>query len=146
MITVNSYLIFDGTCEAAFTFYKSVFGGEFEYIGKFKDMPADPDCEFSVVDREKIMHVSLPITKEIKLFGSDIPSERSSQFIQGTNFSLSINTDSKAEADTIFTALSTNGIVTMSMNKTFWGAYFGMITDQFGIQWTVNYDDPSKVQ
>lgn len=146
MMTVNTYLTFDGTCEAAFNFYKSVFGGEFEYIGKFKDMPADPDHAISEADKEKIMHVSLPISNEIKLFGSDVGGEWSSQIIQGTNFSLSINTDSKAEADRFFNALSVNGMVTMPMNETFWGAYFGMFVDQFGIQWMVNYDDPSKAQ
>lgn len=146
MMTVSTYLTFNGTCEAAFNFYKSVFGGEFEYMGKFKDMPDNPDHTISEADKEKIMHVALPISKEITLFGSDVGGEWSTQVIQGTNFSLSINTDSKAEADRFFNALSVNGIVTMPMNETFWGAYFGMFVDQFGIQWMVNYDDPSKAQ
>jgi PhnB protein len=146
MTTVNTYLTFNGTCEAAFNFYQSVFGGTFSYFGKFKDMPEDPNCKVSDEDKEKVMHVSLPISKETVLMGSDTGGEWAPSFKQGNNFSISINTDSKAEADKLFNALSENGTVTMPMEETFWGAYFGMFIDQFGIQWMVNYDDPSKTQ
>ena len=141
MAQVNPYLVFNGNCEAAFLFYKSVFGGEFPYIGKFKDMPADENCPPPTTEEgERIMHVSLPISKETILMGSDTTSQ-SGDVIMGTNFSISINTDSQAEADKLFNGLSSEGTIIMPMNKTFWGAYFGMFTDKFGINWMINFDE-----
>lgn len=142
MATVNPYLTFNGTCEAAFLFYKSVFGGEFPYIGKFKDMPPVDGCpEMSEVDKEKIMHVSLPISTETVLMGSDTMEAMGQTTTVGNNFSISINATSKEEADNLFNGLSADGKVTMPMNKTFWGAYFGMFTDKFGINWMINFDE-----
>lgn len=143
MATVNIYLTFNGNCEEAFLFYKSVFGGEFQYIGKFKDMPNnDPNCPpLSEVDGNKIMHVTLPISKETCLMASDSVGEWAPKFIEGNNFSVSINANSIAEADILFNALSKDGKISMPMNKTFWGAYFGMFTDKFGINWMVNFDE-----
>lgn len=138
MTTVNTYLTFNGNCEQAFNFYKSVFGGEFDHIGKFKDMPEDPKYPMSEKDKEKIMHISFPISKETSLMGSDTGGEWASNFKQGNNFSISIDTDSKDEADRLFNELSKGGEVIMPMNKTFWGSYFGMLTDKFGIQWMVS--------
>lgn len=144
MATVNSYLTFNGNTEEAFNFYKSVFGGEFTYIGKFKDMPADENCPPpSPEEGELIMHVSLPISKETVLMGSDATSF-SGKVVAGTNFSISINAESKAEADKLFAGLSAGGNVTMPMENTFWGAYFGMFTDKFGINWMVNFDEMPK--
>ena len=144
MATVNTYLTFNGTTEEAFHFYKSVFGGEFTYIGKFKDMPADENClPPSEEEGNLIMHVSLPISKETILMGSDATSF-SGSVIFGNNFSVSITTDSKEEADKLFDGLSANGKITMPMEKTFWGAYFGMFTDKFGINWMVNFDEIPK--
>jgi PhnB protein len=140
MTSVNPYLIFNGNCEEAFLFYKSVFGGEFPYIGKFKDMPAQEGCDqVSEKDANRIMHVSLPIGNTI-LMGSD-SSEQSGDVVFGGNFSVSINVESAAEADRIFNGLSEGGIVFMAMNKTFWGAYFGMFKDKFGVSWMVNFDE-----
>jgi PhnB protein len=144
MATVNIYLTFDGNCEKAFLFYKSVFGGNFDRMSKFKDMPEDPKYPVSAEDKNRTMHVSLPISKETILMGSDTGGEWSKNFKMGNNFSISINTDSKAEADKFFTALSKNGKVTMPMAMTFWESYFGMLTDQFGIQWMVSFDDPNR--
>jgi len=144
MATVNVYLTFNGTCEAAFNFYRSVFGGEFPYIGRFKDMPQPEDGTkppMSVEDAERIMHVSLPVSKETMLMGSDTGGEWASNHKPGNNFSISINAESKEEADRLFAGLSDGGQVTMPMNKTFWGAYFGMFTDKFGIGWMVNFDE-----
>jgi len=122
MATVNSYLTFNGNTKEAFNFYKSVFGGEFTYIGKFKDMPADENCPPpSAEEGELIMHVSLPISKETVLMGSDATSF-SGKVTMGTNFSMSINTESKDEADKLFAGLSAGGNVTMPMENTFWGA------------------------
>ena len=144
MTTVNTYLTFNGNCEEAFTFYKSVLGGEFAHIGKFKDMPEDPNFPISDEDTDKVMHVAYPISKETMLMGSDTGGEWSKNFTQGNNFSISISTHSKAEADRLFEGLSAHGKVTMLMNKTFWDSYFGMFTDQFGIQWMVTFDDPNR--
>lgn len=145
MAAVNPYLTFNGTCEAAFNFYKSVFGGDFPYIGKFKDMPPMDGCgEISEADGELIMHVSLPISKETILMGSDSSEAFGQSTIAGNNFSISINADSKEEADKLFNGLSAGGKVTMPLNKTFWGAYFGMFTDKFGINWMVNFDETPK--
>ena len=143
MATVNVYLTFNGNCEDAFNFYKSVFGGEFPFIGKFKDMPQDENNpqKMSEADGEKIMHVTLPISKETCLMGSDTGGEWAASFKQGNNYSISINTDTREEADKLFNALSTDGQISMPMSDTFWGAYFGMFTDKFGISWMVNYDE-----
>jgi len=141
MASINPYLIFNGNCEAAFLFYKSVFGGEFPYIGKFKDMPADDNCPPPTAeDAERIMHVTLPIGKDSVLMGSDSTSQ-SGDVIVGNNFSVSVNTDSTAEADKLFNGLSAGGNIIMPMNKTFWGAYFGMFSDKFGISWMINFDE-----
>lgn len=145
MTTINAYLTFNGNCEEAFNFYKSVFGGDFPYIGRYKDMPPNEAGEKpSGAEGEKIMHVSLPISKETMLMGSDTGGEWASNYSQGNNFSISINTDSKEESDRLFNGLSQGGKVTMPMNKTFWGDYFGMFTDKFGINWMVSFNDQQK--
>lgn len=141
MTTVNIYLTFNGNCEAAFNFYKSVFGGDFSHVGRFKDMPADGGNPVPQEIGEKIMHISLPVSKETILMGSDTGGEWASGYSQGNNFSISINTDSKEKADNFFNELSAGGQITMSMNKTFWGDYFGMLTDKFGINWMVSFKD-----
>ena len=141
MTTVNVYLTFNGNCLEAFNFYKSVFGGEFPYVGYYKDMPTDGGKPVAPEDAEKIMHISLPISHETMLMGSDTGGEWASSFAQGNNFSLSINTDSKESADRLFNGLSANGKVTMPMASTFWGDYFGMFTDQFGINWMVSFNE-----
>jgi PhnB protein len=142
MATINPYLIFNGNCEEAFLFYKSVFGGEFPYIGKFNDMPKDAEgCEsISEADKNKIMHISLPIGKDSVLMGSD-SNAASGAVAFGANVSISINTESKQEADKLFDGLSAGGNPFMPMSKTFWGASFGMFVDKFGIHWMVNFDE-----
>jgi len=141
MATTNTYLNFDGNCEEAFNFYRSVFGGEFTYIGRFGDMPENG--EVPEADRNKIMHVSLPIGTSI-LMGSDTGGGWSPDFRQGNNFSISITADSKEEADRIFNALSEGGQVTMPLNLTFWGDYFGMLCDKFGVNWMMSFNDQQK--
>ena len=146
MATINAYLTFDGTCEEAFNFYKSVFGGDFPMVGKFGDMPPQEGMPpISDEVKNRIMHMSLPISAETVLMGSDtMPGIHDHQV--GNNISLSINTDSREESDRVFNGLSAGGKVSMPLADTFWGAYFGMWTDKFGINWMVNYDDPAKVQ
>lgn len=140
MASINPYLTFNGNCEEAFLFYKSVFGGDFEYIGRFGDMPPTDGMEVPAEQADKIMHVSLPIG-ETALFGSDSSEAFGQATVVGNNFSISINADSTDEADRLFNGLSAGGQVTMPMNKTFWGAYFGMFQDKFGINWMVNHDE-----
>jgi PhnB protein len=140
MATVNVYLNFDGNCEEAFNFYKSVFGGEFPYLGRYKDMPVQEDAEFcSPASGEKIMHISLAISKETMIMGCDIGGEWVSTFQKGNNFSISITAENKDEADRLFNGLSEEGTITMPMQNTFWGDYFGMFTDRFGISWMVSF-------
>jgi len=140
MATVNTYMTFNGFCEEAFLFYKSIFGGEFSYFGRFKDMPMTDGKTCSPAEAEKIMHVSLPISKETAIMGSDSFESFGTETIYGNNFSLSLNTGSKEEADKLFNALSDGGKITMLMENTFWNAYFGTFTDKFGINWMVNFD------
>lgn len=139
MATVNTYLTFNGNCEEAFNFYKSVFGGDFAYIGRFGEMPEGDGYSVPEADKNKIMHVGLPIGNTI-LMGSDTGGDWAAKLIEGNNFSVSVNTESKEEADRIFNGLAAEGQITMPMENTFWGAYFGMLTDKFGIQWMVNFD------
>ena len=140
MTTINPYLTFNGNCEMAFNFYKSVFGGEFTFAGKFKDMPENPEYPVAEEDKEKIMHIALPISNETMLMGSDSSKAFGQATIEGNNFSISVNTDSVEEVTRIYNELSAGGTVKMPLNKTFWGAYFGMFTDKFGIPWMVNHE------
>jgi PhnB protein len=142
MATVNAYLTFNGTCEAAFNFYKSVFGGEFTYMGRFNEMPPAENCEpVSEEDGNLIMHVSLPISAETVLFGSDTSEAFGQTIVMGDNISISINASSREEAYRLFNGLSADGVVKMPLENTFWGAYFGMFVDKFGINWMMNFDE-----
>jgi len=136
--------MFNGTCEEAFLFYKSVFGGDFPYIGKYKDAPAEEGEVLSEEALNRVMHVSLPIGNTI-LMGSD-SHPRYGDVGFGDNFSISINTESTDEADRIFNGLSAGGKVEMPMDNTFWGSYFGMFKDKFGVNWMVSFDknEPMK--
>lgn len=141
MPSINVYLNFDGNCKEAFEFYRSVFGGEFVTISTFADMPPqDSMSPFAAEDLQKIMHVSLPIGKGTVLMGSDSPGDWGKNLKFGNNFSVSINTDSKQEANKLFNKISKNGNITMDLADTFWGSYFGMLTDQFGVNWMVSHD------
>jgi PhnB protein len=142
MKAVNPYLNFRGNCEEVFEFYKSVFGGEFLTVMRFKDVPAealDESHQLPESEAEKIMHVALPLGPVTTLMGSDTPSAMGS-VTTGTNFSISISTGSEAEATELFNKLSPGGQVTMPLDKAFWGDYFGMCIDKFGVQWMVSYD------
>ena len=140
MTTVNTYITYNGNCEEAFLFYKSVFGGEFSYIGRFKDMPMTEGKTCAPGEAEKIMHISLPISKETAIMGSDSFESFGAKTVYGNNFSLSISPGSKEEADRFFNALSAGGKVIMPMENAFWGGYFGNFTDKFGVNWMVNFE------
>lgn len=140
MTTVNVYLNFLGNCEEAFHFYQSVFGGEFSYVGRFSEIPLDSDMPPVPEElKNKIMHIGLPISSETMLMGSDTGGEWAPTFTKGNNFSISVNiSDSKEKADAFFQDLSEGGKITMPMADTFWGDYFGMLEDKFGVNWMIS--------
>lgn len=137
MAALQTYLNFDGNCEEAFNFYKSVLGGEFSYVSKFSEMPA----EYAVPaeDKDKIMHISLQISEGYALMGSDRPA-KFGDGVRGNLFSISYSADSKESADKVFSGLAEGGEVVMPMEDTFWGSYFGMLTDKYGISWMVSFN------
>jgi len=140
------YLVFNGNCKEAFNFYKKVFGGDFNNISTFGDMPPAPDAPpMNEADKQRILHVALPIAKDLSLLGSDRPGAMQDG-LAGDNVSLSVNALSEEEATALFYALAQDGKITMPIQKTFWDAYFGMCTDKFGIHWMVNYDYPKQNQ
>jgi PhnB protein len=130
------------TAKKRFYFTNPFLGGEFPYVGKFNDMPEDAAGaeSLSEEDKNKVMHICLPIGKDSVLMGSD-SNAASGEVVFGANVSISINTESKQEADKLFDGLSAGGNPFMPMNQTFWGAYFGMFVDKFGIHWMVNFDE-----
>ncbi len=143
MMTLNPYLNFKGNTEEAFNFYKSVFGGEFAMLMRYKDMPQHEGGEAGNIsndESEKIMHIALPIGNSV-LMATDAVGAMADKLSSGNNFSISINAQSKAEAERIFNGLSADGNVTMPLADTFWGAYFGMLADKFGVNWMINYDE-----
>ena len=141
MPTINPYLKFNCTSEDAMEFYRATFGGEFSIFSRFADM----DSGMPVDDGEKnnILHASLPIGDGFVLMASDCPASYGG-VTQGNAFSVSIGADSEDEATRIFNGLSAGGKVTMPLGKTFWGAFFGMFEDKFGVNWMVNYDYPAE--
>jgi len=136
MITINPYIYFNGNCEEAFNFYKSVFRKEFTAIERYKNVPQKDRHIFKESD-EKIMHVTLPLSKETMLNGSDNALVYK-EMVQHKTFSLIIHTDSKAETDRLFGALSQNGQIIVPVGLTFWDSYYGQCIDQFGINWKIN--------
>lgn len=143
MATLNPYLNFPGNTEEAFNFYKSVFGGDFVGgINRFKDTPESdkiPDNE-----KNKVMHVALPVGKGNTLMATDALESMGQKVNAGNNIYLSLEAESKEEAEKLFNGLSAGGKVTMPLDDAFWGAYFGMLTDKFRIHWMVNYTYPKE--
>ncbi len=133
MTTINPYLNFNGTCEEAFNLYKEVFGGEFSYTARFKEMPPEMAEKVPEAEQNNIMHISLPISKETVLMGSDSSEAFGKTVTQGDNYSICINADSMKHADEIFEKFADGGKPLMPMSKTFWNAYYGMVVDKFGI-------------
>ena len=138
MPKVNVYLNFAGNTEEAFNFYKSVFGGEFSSLVRFKDMPMEG---FSIPpeDENKLMHIGLPIGQGEMLMATDTLTSMGQKLVQGNNIHISVHPESKEEADRIFNALSSGGKVEMPISDQIWGDYFGSFTDKFGVHWMVNY-------
>lgn len=138
MAALNPYLHFNGNAEEAFNFYRSVFGGEFATLSRNKDLPAGTPNLTDPSEADKILHVSLPV-RDSFLMGGDRPSFTGAATI-GDNINISINAESEADARKLFDGLSAGGQVSMPLDKTFWGAFFGMLKDKFGIHWMINYD------
>jgi PhnB protein len=139
MASINPYIHFNGNAEEAFTFYKSVFGGDFATIVRFKDMNFEgaPNSE---KEAEKIMHIALLIGKNSVLMGSDTPEQLGKHSEMETRSKISISAESKEEADRIFNGLSKGGQIEMPIEDSPWGSYFGMFRDKFGIEWMVDFD------
>jgi len=140
MTKLNTYLNFAGNTEEAFNFYKSVFGGEFAAVIRFKDMPME-GVKLSEQDANKIMHIGLPIGQEM-LMATDSLESMGFKLVQGNNSYIMIGVDSKDEADRIFNALSAGGKLEMAMADQPWGDYYGSFWDKFGIGWMVDYTYP----
>lgn len=141
MLTINPYINFNGNAEEAFNFYKSVFGGEFGSIVRFKDLES---ADFPVPEKEanKIMRITLPIG-ENTLIANDVPEALGRVNENENRSKIAINVDSREEADRIFRGLSVGGTVEMPMDESPWGTYFSMFRDKYGIEWTVEFD-PNK--
>lgn len=142
---VCNYLNFDGNTEEAFLFYQSVFKAAFSGKGiqRFGDIPASQGYQPPADNIKKmILHVELPITGGHVLMGTDAPKEMGFQLKPGNNMHISIEPDSREEADRLFNALSAGGEIEMPMKDMFFGAYFGAFTDRFGINWMINYQLP----
>ncbi|HET9487078.1 MAG TPA: VOC family protein [Chryseosolibacter sp.] len=135
---INPYLNFNGKTEEAFNFYKSVFGGEFAMLQRIKDTPGGD--KVPAHEQNRVMHVALPIGKSTVLMASDIMESMGHTLSMGNNFSISVHTESEKEADKIFNGLVNGGKVNIPLEKQFWGSYYGMLTDKFGVQWMVSYD------
>ena len=137
MLNINAYLHFMGKTEEAMNFYKSILGGEFTIFGRFRDVPGAENM--NPEDQKKIMHISLTTKNGIVIMATDSLESMGQQVNFGNNVHLCIQAESETEVDKLFAALSTGGKVEMPVNKTFWGAYFGMCQDKYGVQWMINY-------
>lgn len=132
----HSYLNFAGNAEEAFNFYKSVFGGEFSSVVRFKDFPME-GVEIPTADEDKVMHIALPIGDNL-LMASDVLESQGQQLVQGNNNYVLVNPDSKEEADRIFNGLSQGADIEMPIADQPWGDYFGSLKDKFGVMWMVD--------
>ena len=139
MALINPYIHFNGNAEEAFTFYKSVFGGEFAKIARYKDI-SSPEFPIAENDANRIMHIALPIGKSNVLMASDV-LEIMGQVTENDNRNtIFISAESNEEADKLFNGLSAGGKVEMPIADGPWGNYFGMFADKFGVEWMVDFD------
>jgi len=142
MATINPYINFNGNAEEAFTFYKSVFGGEFINIIRFKDL-AGPDFTVPEAEADKIMRIVLPIGPNT-LIANDVPAAMGPVNENENRSKIAVSAETREEAERIFTGLSVGGEVEMPLGESPWGTYFAMFRDKFGIEWTVEFDPNSK--
>jgi PhnB protein len=146
MARVSTYLNFPRTTEAAFNFYKSVFGGEFGGTGisRFSSVPPmDGAPPIADGDKNLLMHIELAITGGHVLHGTDAPESMGFHVQAGNNVHINLEPDTRAEAKRLYLALSEGGKITMELQEMFWGAYYGSCTDKFGVQWMINCESKS---
>jgi PhnB protein len=139
MALINPHINFNGNAEEAFTFYKSVFGGEFTKIIRFKDL-AGPEFPVAKKEENKIMHISLPIGKNNRLIANDVPEAMGRTNENENRSKIVINAASKKEADKLFNGLSVGGEIEGPIGDSPWGSYFGCFRDKYGIEWIVEFD------
>lgn len=141
MAQINPHINFNGNAEEAFNFYKSVFGGKFERVVRFKDLAAS-GFPVEAKEENKIMHIALPIGN-CMLMANDVPESMGPTNENEHRSKIVITADSKEEADKLFNGLSAGGIVEMPISDSSWGSYFGMFRDKYGIEWMVNFEPQS---
>src|SRR6478752_6774454 len=138
MASINPHINFNGNAEEEFNFYKSVFGGEFAKIMRFKDL-ANPEYPVAEKEANKIMHIALPIGKNV-LMANDVPESMGRTNENENRSKIVISAESKEEADKLFTGLSAGGQIEMPISDSPWGTYFGCFRDKYGIEWIVEFD------
>jgi len=140
MARVSTYLNFPGNTEEAFLFYRSVFGGDFNGpIHRFRDVPATPgQPPMPESARNLVMHVELPILAGHVLMGTDAPESMGFTVVNGNSVHINLEPDTRADTDRLFAALAVGAKVDMPLSDMFWGAYFGTLTDRYGIRWMFN--------
>jgi PhnB protein len=139
MTKVNPYISFNGNAEEAFTFYKSVFGGDFETVMRWGD---NPQCaEMSDADKNKVMHIAINVGDSVIMGSDHVGGPDGEPFKPGNNFTIAIAPDGRGDADRLFAGLSAGGRVFMPMTDMFWGGYFGSFSDKFGIRWLINQNN-----
>ncbi len=143
MALINPHINFNGNAEEAFTFYKSVFGGEFSKVIRFKDL-AGPEFPVAEKEENKIMHIALPIGTGSMLMANDVPEFMGKTNENENRSKIVITAASKEEADKLFNGLSAGGQVEMPITDSPWGTYFGMFRDKYGIEWMVDFDSVNK--
>ncbi|TWR24513.1 VOC family protein [Mucilaginibacter achroorhodeus] len=140
MRAINPWINFNGNAEEAFNFYRSVFGGEFSKIVRFKDL-ASEEFKIDEKDENKIMHIALPIGKQNVLIANDVPEFMGPVNESENRSKIVVSTESRDEADKIFSGLSAGGEVEGDIGVTPWGTYAGMFRDKYGIEWIVEFDE-----
>ena len=140
VIKINPYLNFNGDTEAAFNFYKSVFGGEFTALQRFKEMPSS-EQPMPESEGELIMHVALPIGEGAVLMGSDISESMGQKLIIGNNNYISMHLEDRKEAERLYNELSAGGDIEMPLATMFWGAWFAAFSDKFGVRWMIDFEE-----
>ena len=139
MPLINPHINFNGNAEEAFTFYKSVFGGSFSKVVRFKDL-AGPEFPVSENEANKIMHIALPVGAHNALMGNDVPESLGRTNENENRSKIVLSATSKEEADKLFEGLSAGGQIEGPIGDSPWGTYFGCFRDKYGIEWIVEFD------
>lgn len=140
MAQINPYIHFNGNAEEAFEFYRSVFGGAFSSITRFRDIPSNPEFPIPANEADKLMHISLPIGKDHFLLGSDTPASMGKHNENETRSKIYLSTDTREEAIRLYNGLSAGGQVEVPLAAEAEGPCFAMFRDRYGIEWIVNFE------